>query len=244
MEPEKVHHRLSAITTVWTLLRQVHGGPEDEAAAARRLLLERYGGAVRRYLLSALHDTDAADDLTQEFALRLVRGDFHNIDPQRGRFRDYLKTVLFHLVSEYRQRQVAQPRLLPPDSTELRGLASRDEFADHQFREDWRQWLLTRAWTALAEVQPSWHAVLRFRTDHPELPAPAMAEPLSKQLGKSLSPEAVRQTLHRARERFADLLLDEIAHSLESDAVEQLEEELRELDLLKYCQPALERWRS
>ena len=51
----------------------------------------------------------------------------------------------------------------------------------------------------------------------------------------------VRQTLHRARERFADLLLDEVIQSLDHPDAERLEQELIDLALLEYCRPALER---
>src|SRR5580692_8365511 len=44
--------RLEMISTRWTLLEQAHRGT-DGAAAARTHLLERYGGAVRRYLRGA-----------------------------------------------------------------------------------------------------------------------------------------------------------------------------------------------
>src|SRR5213080_1066670 len=110
--------RLSGISTMWTVLRQAHGGPPDAATAAKQLLLERYGGAVRAYLLGLLRDPHAADDLTQEFALTLVRGGFKGADPQRGRFRDYVRAALAHLVSHHRQRQRRQPRQLPADGPE------------------------------------------------------------------------------------------------------------------------------
>ena len=59
--------------------------------------------------------------------------------------------------------------------------------------------------------------------------------------GRPFTAAGVRQTLHRAREKFAGLLLDEITHSLEDPTTEQLEQELVELGLLDYCRPALER---
>ncbi len=49
----------------------------------------------------------------------------------------------------------------------------------------------------------------------------------------------ISQALHRAK--FADLLLEEVAASLEPPTRENVEEELRDLDLLPYCQPALKR---
>jgi RNA polymerase sigma-70 factor (ECF subfamily) len=71
--------------------------------------------------------------------------------------------------------------------------------------------------------------------------SPQLAEQLSVQLGKTLTAAGVRQLLHRARQRFAALLLDEVAHSVANPTIEQLAEELAELGLLDYCRPALER---
>jgi hypothetical protein len=68
-----------------------------------------------------------------------------------------------------------------------------------------------------------------------------MAERLSPVLGKPVTAAAVRQTLHRARERFADALLDEIAQALDDPSAEALEAELIDLSLHDHCRPALDR---
>src|SRR5205085_775759 len=154
---------LSRISTIWTMLRQAHDGPADAATAAQQLLLQRYGGAVHRYLSAVVRDAHAADDLTQEFGLSLVKGAFHKADPQRGRFRDYVKTALFHLVADYHRQQTGRLRFLAPESHELANLPSRDDDAGRRFDETWREELLARAWEALAEAQPTYYAVLRFR---------------------------------------------------------------------------------
>jgi hypothetical protein len=70
--------------------------------------------------------------------------------------------------------------------------------------------------------------------------APQLAEELTVQLGRRFTAVAVRQILHRARHRFAALLLDEVAHSLKNPTADKLAEELAELGLLEYCRPALE----
>jgi RNA polymerase sigma-70 factor (ECF subfamily) len=240
--PESLDQRLSRISTIWTVLRQAHAGPADAATAAQNILLQRYGGAVHRYLLATVQDSHAADDLTQEFGLSLVKGAFHRADPERGRFRDYVKTVLFHLVADYRKQQMGRDRSLAPDSPELATLASRDDDAERRFRESWREELLSRAWEALAEAQPVFYAVLRCRAAHPKLPSAQLASEVSRQLGKTFSADSVRQTLHRARDKFAELLIDEVAQSLEPPTAEQVAEELRDLKLLAYCQPVLARY--
>jgi RNA polymerase sigma-70 factor (ECF subfamily) len=204
--------------------------------------VERYGGAVRRYLRKLLHDPDAADEVFQEFVLELVHGNLRGADSERGRFRDFVKGTLFHLIADYRKEQHRWPQPLPATPPPLRA-SEEDTESDRHFRESWRDELLARAWDALAAVEAgsgqTMYAVLRFRADHPELQSPQMAEQLSVRLGRSLSAAGVRQILHRARDKFARLLLDEVADSLENPTADDLEEELAELNLLDYCRPAL-----
>ena len=83
--------------------------------------------------------------------------------------------------------------------------------------------------------------VLRFRADHPEARSPQIAEQLTLRLGSRCTPEWVRQILHRAREKFAELLLEEVIHSLHRPTVQRLEQELAGLGLFDYCRPALQR---
>src|SRR5829696_7116124 len=101
MEQGPDGERLSQIATAWTELFQAHRGPEPALGEARRRVLMRYHTAVYRYLLGAVRDRDVADDLFQEFALRLMRGAFRGADPDRGRFRDFLKTALGRLVTDH-----------------------------------------------------------------------------------------------------------------------------------------------
>lgn len=235
---------LSAIATSWSLLRRAHEAPAEKAAAARRLLIERYGGAVRRYLTAVLRDADAAEDLAQEFALALVRGCFQRAEPGRGRFRDYVKLSLVHLVGKYRRRRRRQPRPIPADSPMLAAKPAPATDGDAVLDRHWRDNLLARAWEALADANPQFYAVLRCRAEHPELRSEEMAELLGRRLGQLWTAAAVRQALHRARERFALLLCDAVAHSLLSPSVERLEEELVALNLLEYCRAALARMRG
>ena len=245
MKHEDLEQHLSHIDTGWDTLHQAHRGTADEAAAARSVLLERYCGAVYRYLLSAVRDPSVAEDLTQEFALRFIQGRFRMADPSQGRFRNYVKTALFHLVDDWRKRPGKGPRPVRLDSDEQVPAPDDDAAAEQAFRTSWRQELLSRTWKALEAAQQQdgkpYHDVLRFRVDNPDMPSAQMAEQLSARLGKPLTAAGVRQLLHRARERFADLLLEEAQVSLEGAGHADLEEELAELDLLRYCQAALQR---
>jgi RNA polymerase sigma-70 factor (ECF subfamily) len=247
MSPEDLNARLSRLSTAWTDLVHAHGGPADvDQLAAQRAVLERYQRPVYRYLLGALRDPEAADELFQEFALQFLRGAFRHADPQRGRFRDYLKTTLAHLVTNHRRRQRGRTVSLSPDTVEPAVEPSRDE-TELEFTRNWREGLLERAWTALGDVQAEtgqpYHAVLQWRIRQPELTSAELAERLTADWKpqRPFTDTGIRKTLQRAREWFADLLLDQVAHSLTNPTREQLEAELIDLELLEYCRPALQR---
>src|SRR5215218_6120967 len=232
MNEHDIQQHLSQIATQWSVLYQAHKGDQPEAARARQLLMQRYCGAVYRYLLRAVRDPAVAEDLTQEFALRFVQGRFGHADPAQGRFRNYVKGALFRLVQDHHRSQGKEPRAVSLDA-DAPVADPHDEAAERDFRESWRQELLSRAWDALNAVQAEsgqpYHDVLRLRADQPELSSTEMAETLSARLGRAISPANLRQLLHRARERFAELLLDEVCQSLEGASIEQVEEELAEL---------------
>jgi RNA polymerase sigma factor (sigma-70 family) len=237
--------RLSQLATLWSVVCQAHEGPEEPMRFARQQLLERYAGAVHRYLLGALREPDAADELLQEFALRFLRGDFRRADPERGRFRNFLKTALFRLVVHYRRRQQKRPLPLLDGAAEPAAAEPEAAASEQDFLRSWRDELLARAWHALERTeektgQPCFR-VLRFRADNANLSSPEMAARLTALLSRPLTPACVRQILHRARERFADALLDEVMDSLDTPTQENLEQELIELGLLDYCRPALKR---
>jgi RNA polymerase sigma-70 factor (ECF subfamily) len=221
------------------MLRAAHGDPGATSQAAQEQLVHRYGGAIYRYLSRAVSDSAAAEDLTQEFVLKLIRGDFRHADPEHGRFRNYVKTALFHLVSSFRRAhrrpQTALERVAEPEAPDTEKDAS-------EFNEDWRNELLSRAWDALAEDQPRSYAGLRLRAENPTMASPELACELSRQLGEQISADATRQLLHRARTRFAELLIDEVAHSLDAATPDTIAEELSELQLLDYCRTALARF--
>jgi RNA polymerase sigma-70 factor (ECF subfamily) len=236
-------HRLSQIATRWSLVFEAHQDRQDSAARARAALVHRYRGAIYRYLLGAVRNPDVADDLAQDFALRLVRGDFKRADPGRGRFRDFLKTALYHLIIDYQRRPA--PLQLAEGVPEL-ATPAEDPGSDQEFLARWREELFNRSWEGLEQVEREtgqpYHAVLRYRAEHPEVRSAAMAEQLGAKLGKAFTDVAIRKLLQRARERFGDLLLAEVARSLESDDPAALEQELIDLDLLAYCREALERF--
>src|SRR3954451_9319475 len=145
MHEHEMQQHLSQIATQWSVLYQAHKGGESEAARPRQLLMQRYCGAVYRYLLRAVRDPAVAEDLTQEFALRFVQGRFGQADPSQGRFRSYVKAALFRLVQDHHRSKGKQPRAVSLEA-DAPVADPHDEAAERDFRESWRQELLSRAW--------------------------------------------------------------------------------------------------
>lgn len=243
MNAEQFEQHLSQISTVWTVLFEAQAC-SDQAARAQQQLLQRYHAAVYRYLLGATRNPDAADELFQEFALRFVRGDFKRAHPERGRFRDFLRTALYHLVVDYYRQQRRTPRPLLTDSPEPAEESSFEAESDKRFLQVWRAELLNRAWAGLAQLerdtgQPL-HTLLRYRAEHPDLRSAQMAETFSARLGKPVKAGWIRKQLFLARQRFTVKLIEEVRRSLgDAPSEEELFQELVHLDLLQYCRSAL-----
>jgi RNA polymerase sigma-70 factor (ECF subfamily) len=241
---EERAERLEELSTWWSVLFEAHGDSAEAARVAQERLLERYGPAVRRYLLAAVRDEHVADDLFGEFALRLVRGDFRQARPEAGRFRRLLKVSLYRMVIDYQRRQAQRPQPLTIDPAEDPSEPFVD--SDRIFLAEWRAQLFETAWAALrAEEDRSGRplfTLLRYRTDHPDARAAEMAERLADRLGPDADADWVRRRLFDARRHFTDALVAEAARTLHPPTPSDLAEELTELELLDYCREALARW--
>jgi RNA polymerase sigma-70 factor (ECF subfamily) len=243
MSPDELNDRLSRIQTPWSLVFRAHkeGGP---VVAAQQELLLRYCGAIYRYLLATVRDPVAADELAQDFAVRFLEGALHRAQPEKGRFRDLVKTTLRHLVIDHWRRQGKAGLRMAAEPLEQIA-APPTEGGDHDalFLEQWRQEVLRRTWEALEEAQTQTnqpcYTVLRWKTQEPALRSAELAERLGEQLGKPVTANAWRKLLHRARQQFAELLLEEVARSLGSSDPLMLADELIELGLLDFCRSAL-----
>jgi RNA polymerase sigma-70 factor (ECF subfamily) len=236
--------RIDELSTWWSVLFEAHGASPELARAAQERLLDRYGLAVRRYLLAAVRDPDTANDLFGDFALRLVRGDFRQARPEVGRFRQMLKVALYRMVIDYQRRQIHRPLPLAAEPAD----DPPEPFAesDRLFQAEWRAQLFDAAWSALrAEEERTGrplYTLLRYRTDNPDARAADMADRLAERLGPDADADWVRRRLFDARQHFTDAVVAEVARSLDPPTSERLADELTELELLDYCRAALARW--
>jgi len=238
-EPAEQHSRLDAISTRWTLLRKAHGEESPTAAnAARGALAMRYFPAIRRYIGAIVNQDQEADDVAQDVMVRLLSDDFAGADPARGRFRDLLKVAVRNMI---RNRWAQQNRRRPTDA-DVSNVA--DESDDACWVGQWRQGVLDLAWKALEQQDHDRpgnmaYTLLRLRVEHPADSSDELALRLSQQIGQPMRADAVRQKLRRARLKFVDLLIAEVAKGLRDATPERIEEELVDLGLMDFLRELL-----
>ena len=246
-EPQLRESRISRIETLWSVVHRAHDNDQSVSSWALKKLLEIYGGAINRYLLTALGDESAAHDLYQEFALKLIKGDFHRTTPEKGKFRFFVKTVVRNLImTHFRKQSRKSEAAVPVEDLQVASENDGTDQEDRIFSESWRDDLLFRTWQTLAEHQRqhdnSYYTTLHVRVSYPELGGVEFAAKLSEELGREVKPATARVQLHRAREKFATLLIDDVANSLGNNSRETVEQELIELGLIEYCRPAFDNY--
>lgn len=230
--------RLSQIKTNWSRLIAANEAKTNLACEFQKDLLLDYSGAVYRYLLGAVRDDHVANDLAQEFAVRFLRGDFRNVTPEKGRFRDFLKRTLGNLANDYFRSQKSEMNRLQGFSESR---AEVEPSLDPEtFEQDWVTEVLRRTWETFAEEQTAnqtlYYTVLRARSESPQLNSRELCETLSDMIAPAILNEPwLRQTLTRGRQQFANLLRREVAKTLRDDRPELVDEELAALGLLQYC---------
>ncbi len=86
--------------TAWSFIRQLQADPREVPPALNEFI-RAYWKPVFRFLRARGYDSHQAEDLTQEFFLRLVQGDWlHRADLQRGRFRTFLLAILTRFLAD------------------------------------------------------------------------------------------------------------------------------------------------
>ncbi len=220
-------NRLTELETCWSSIRSAHQpGPRGEAAM--RELISRYHDAVSRYLQLKIRDRNLADEVLQEFWTKLLSGKLAGADQTKGRFRDYLRTVLHRLIIDHFRGRKLQP--LPP------GDLLDPNVVDTDYDQVWREAVIKRVWTRLENYQATtpknrYASVLKMRVDKAKAPIEDLALELSERDGRKVTPEAFRKTLQRGRAKFLELLVQELRETIQPATQEDIENEINDLGL-------------
>src|SRR4051812_13128811 len=182
---------LTDLETSWTTIRNAHiPGPAGQAAMSE--LIGRYHDAVERYLRLKLRDKNLADEVFQEFWTKLLTHKLAGADKNKGRFRDYLRTVLHRLIIDHFRTKKLQS--LPP------GDLLDPSSPDADFDLAWREAVVKRVWSRLDTFEANtpknrYSTVLRLRVNNPKASIEEIAARLGEQLKTPVTPEAFRKTL-------------------------------------------------
>ncbi len=215
---------LNRISTRWTAVNNP------------TLFVKRYGRAIRKYVATLIHDPNDAEEVEQEFMLRMVQKGFHTADSNKGRFRYYLITIVRNAAMQWLCRRNQVP--LPIESLEHMPVS---EHSQLEWTSDWRKCILKAAWKSLDKYQKRttnnlFCTVLRVSAQYESADSPTLAKMVSEMSGQTLTPEAYRKQLSRARKRFADHIVQEVARTLIEPTLEGIKDELNCLDLMKYVE--------
>jgi RNA polymerase sigma-70 factor (ECF subfamily) len=219
--------QLTNIQTSWTTISSAHSlGPKSQAAMTE--LVNRYHDAVTRYIYLKVRDKHLADEVLQEFWKKLLEGKLAGADKSKGRFRDYLRTVLHRLIIDHFRTRKLQP--LPPG--DLLDSARPDD----DFERVWREAVLARVWSRLETYQAStpknrYASVLQLRRDFPKASIDEIALKLGEITRAQITPEAFRKNLQRARAKFIELLVQELRETIHPTSTEAVEAEIFDLGL-------------
>ena len=158
----------------------------------------------------------------------------------RGRFRDYLKKIVRNAAFNFLNRQ-QPPQHSDAGLLDVPAPTESQRFPDQEWVVQRRRCLLKRAWKHLEKHEQRtpdnlFHTVLGLCARHPNEDSKSLAERVNQDTGKVLRPDAFRKQVSRARHKFAQLLVKEVAQTLERPEPEDVEEELADLGLMVYVQ--------
>jgi RNA polymerase sigma-70 factor (ECF subfamily) len=231
---DELSTRLEHIETRWSIVQQAHKSSQTIASQARNDLVTRYTPAITKYVHAVVKDNHESEELAQEFVLRILNGDFAGADPHRGRFRDLLKTAVRNMIRNHWQKQNRR-RVVDIDGIDE--LSDGDADSADLWNDSWRKTVLNLTWDELEKYQNSksdnvFFDLMKLRAAHPDADSKQLAELLTRQTGRNYNAAACRQQLRRARVKFAELLIGEIADGLDDPAPDRVQVELAELGFL------------
>jgi RNA polymerase sigma factor (sigma-70 family) len=216
---------LAAFTTThWSVVLQAQG-ESPAAKEALEKLCRTYWWPLYGFVRRSGYNPEEAQDLTQGFfALLLQRRDLDVVRREKGRLRSYLLVSLKNFLAKARRRELTVKRgegraLVPLHellARERADLEPADNLTADRIYE--RRWALTLLEQVLTRLENEYHSAGNSKLFD------CLQEFLSDELGRrsqadvaaelGITENAVKQAFHRLRQRYRQLLRDEIAQTV------------------------------
>ena len=197
-------------------------------------LCEHYWYPLYAYLRRRGYAADEAQDLTQDFFVRMVEGRYlDRADQKKGRFRSFILTSLKFFVADEEDRRRAHkrgggavvPLELSSGEERYQREPAHDETPERIFERRWALSVLDRVMEKLREEfvqhgRPEHFELLKvFLLGQSGAPYAALAREMNTSEG------ALKVAIHRLRKRYRELFRQEIADTVVDPA--EVESELR-----------------
>lgn len=228
--------QLTFRTTCWTdVLSARRESPDAEQSFAK--LYQDYWPPLYGYLRRRGLSHGEAEELTQDFFVTLLQKDrLAKLERSGGRFRSFLLTAMQHFLANTWHHRQALKRGggAPVRSLEETGIEAQMKLDDA--RIDWatafdRDWALLVMRRALATLEGEWRVSNRqnlFAALRAHLHGDRSGRPYAELAGElEMTEGAVKVAVHRLRQRYGEILRQEIARTVGSAC--DVQDELRHL---------------
>jgi DNA-directed RNA polymerase specialized sigma24 family protein len=222
-------------TTHWSVIQEAGAGAAPSAREALEKLCTVYWQPLYGYIRRKGHDPHQADDLTQEFFVRLLaRNDLAGLHPARGKFRAFLLAAMNHFLAKEWRRAGTLKRGGGQVPLPLGTAIAEERYGHHAAAESSPEHLFDRhrAETVLEQAaQRLRNEFVRdgreplFRELNVFLSAPAGAGGYAVVATRLQMTSAVAKAVERLRRHYRDLVRSEIAQTVTTAA--KLKDEMR-----------------
>jgi len=221
-------------TTSWTLVVAAGDPAHRDCRGALVRLCEHYWYPVYAYVRRRGHPREEAQDLTQDFFVRILEGRYlDRADPSRGRFRSFLLNSCKYFLADQADRERALKRgagaILPFEVSSgeerYRFEPLDNETPEHIFERNWALSLLDRVVSCLRD-EFTQHGKL---SDFEKLKVLLLGQAevpyaeLAREMGASEG--GLKVAIHRLRKRYRVLFQREIAETVADPA--EVDSEIR-----------------
>ena len=227
MASDRDDHRQQFATTHWSVVLAAGQDSSPTSRAALAQLCEVYWYPLYAYVRRQGHDAATSADLTQGFfASLLERQDLRKVQRERGRFRSFLLASIKHFLINEWDRAGAAKRggRVAHLSIDFSAADSRYRLEPYHertpeavFEKQWALTLLARVQEALRSESANAERLEQYDRLQIYLAGERQAatyQEVAEELG--MSEGAVKVAVHRMRQRFREILREEIAHTVTS----------------------------
>jgi RNA polymerase sigma factor (sigma-70 family) len=232
------------VTTRWSLILSGagSGSRDQEIREALAELCRIYWRPIFFFIVRRGYSREDAEDLTQDFFVRILRGDWlQKADPARGQFRSLLLKSLQNFLNDAVDRRNSRKRggdisfiswdswlAEDPSNFNFPGEALRSWPAERVFDASWAATTVQRALRGLCEECERKGRRRVFEVLSPYLSAERDDVSYTMLATKLAVPESfVKKLLYRMRQRYRVLLREEVRQTVADPA--EVDEELRHL---------------